>query len=252
MLNFSKNNIFAVVKDGNRTKKYISVDPNAPDEVTKNNFKTYEISDNDKTSKMQHAINNNLERQILYIAGPSGSGKSTYLNGFLKEYNKEYPHNKIILFSGKPEDDNIEEDLIERVDLTDIDKDEFDIKDFADMLVIFDDVDAIANKKIRDKIYAIRDMLLELGRSYRVYVIFTNHLLCNGRDTKRILNECNSITIFLQASSAMHTDYILNKHIGVSKKDIIKLRKNKTRWTTVFKNYPQMIMTEKSIYLLNQ
>ena len=64
----------------------ITPDKDDPNPLIKE-FKRLNIS---KDSKLQHTINPNTERQILYITGCSGSGKSTYTRMYLEEYKKKY------------------------------------------------------------------------------------------------------------------------------------------------------------------
>ena len=57
----------------------------ADDDPLIKEFKRLNIS---KDRKLQHTINPNAERHILYITGCSGSGKSTYTRKYLEEYKK--------------------------------------------------------------------------------------------------------------------------------------------------------------------
>jgi hypothetical protein len=38
--------------------------------------------------------------------------------------------------------------------------------------------------------------------------------------------------------------------VGISKNEIAAIKKMSTRWCCIFKNYPQVIMTEKSMWLV--
>jgi hypothetical protein len=64
-------------------------------------FKRLNIS---RDSKLQHTVNPNTERQILFVTGCSGSGKSTYTRRYLEQYKKQYKNNPIYLFSALTED----------------------------------------------------------------------------------------------------------------------------------------------------
>ena len=64
--------------------------------------------------------------------------------------------------------------------------DPIDIKEFADSVIIFDDVDVLTNKKIREEVYKIMNQGLEIGRHYRINMVITNHLPSNGKETRRI------------------------------------------------------------------
>ena len=80
--------------------------------------------------------------------------------------------------------------------------DPIDIKEFADTVVIFDDIDVLTNKKIREKAYKIMNQGLESGRHYRINMVITNHLPSNGKDTRRFLNESSSFTAFPHSANA--------------------------------------------------
>ena len=68
-------------------------------------------------------------------------------------------------------------------------------------LCIFDDIDVISDKKIREAVYDILNQVLEIGRRYKIHCVVTNHLPANGKDTRRILNEAHTVTYFPHSSS---------------------------------------------------
>jgi hypothetical protein len=82
--------------------------------------------------------------------------------------------------------------------------------------------------------------------------VITNHLATNGKDTRRILNEAHSITYFPSSGSVKGINYLLQTYCGMDKKDIVKAKKTKSRWITIFKHYPQIMMGEKNIWLLSE
>jgi hypothetical protein len=60
------------------------------------------------------------------------------------------------LFSSLPDDESLDSVKPKRVILDDsLIDDPIDIKEFADSVIIFDDVDVLTNKKIRDEVYKI-------------------------------------------------------------------------------------------------
>ena len=186
--------------------------------------------------KFQQIPDTTKNRDILYITAPSGAGKSTYL------------------FSALTEDETIDQlKDIKRIKVDDtLVSDPLDIKEFEKSCVVFDDIDVIGNKHIREAVYKILNQILELGRHHHITCIITNHLATNGKDTRRILNECGSITYFPSSGSVKGINYLLETYCGLDKKDILKAKKIKSRWITVFKHYPQIMMGEKSIWLLSE
>lgn len=191
-------------------------------------------------------------RECLYISAPSGAGKSTYTSNYCLEYEKLFPKNKIVLFSKLHDDEALDKikNLI-RVEINDDLINNITIDDLKDCLVIFDDCDTIQNKKYLDYINHLKDDILTTGRHYNIYCIITSHLINNYKSTRLTLNECSSITIFPNSGSAYAISYCLKNYIGLSKEDIKKIFKLPSRWTTIFKNYPQAVLYEKGCYLLS-
>jgi signal recognition particle GTPase len=121
-----------------------------------------------------------LERQVFMVAGMSGSGKSTYTAGLCRTYKRQYPENKIILFSNKP----------------------------------------------------------------------SAHQANNYAQTRTILNECMSITIFPAMTTRYSLNYLLSKYFGFDKNQINKICKLPSRWVTIFKS-PPLILYSSGAYLVN-
>lgn len=233
----------ARIDGGKNDKKIISLS----DADESNGFKNIRL----KEGKFSHIPNTDLERDILYITGPSGSGKSWYANTYIKNYKKTYPKNNIYMFSPVVEDESISSD-IKRVKLDDrMVTDPLKIGELAESLVIFDDIDVIKDKKLREAIYGLLNEVLEVGRHIKVSCIITNHLPTNGKETRRMLNEAHAITYFPAAGSKVQLNRLLEQYIGMDKKDIKKAKQSGSRWVTVFKNYPQFVMTEHEMYLLS-
>ena len=66
-------------------------------------------------------------------------------------------------------------------------------EEFANSVMIFDDIDVISDKKIRGEVYKILNKVLEIGRHYKITALVTNHLPTNGKDTRRILTESHQV-----------------------------------------------------------
>ena len=103
---------------------------------------------------------------------------------------------------------------------------------------------------LKEALYGLLNQILEVGRHTKTSCIITNHLPTNGKETRRMLNECHSITYFPSSGSKRQLNNLLEGYIGMDTKDIKKAKKLNSRWITVFKNYPQFIMGEKKIYSL--
>ena len=120
-------------------------------------FKKLDIS---KDSKLQHTIDPNTERQILYITGCSGSGKSTYTRKYLEEYKKKYKSNPIYLFSSLTEDESLDSIKPKRIIIDDtLVSDPIEISELAHSCCIFDDIDVISKKNTRSGILYFKSSL---------------------------------------------------------------------------------------------
>jgi len=201
---------------------------------------------------IQQIPNKQQERQILYITGASGSGKSYYTQLYCSEYKKLFPKNEIYLFSSINEDSSIDKIKgLQRFILDDAFlKEEIIAEDFKNSMVIFDDTDVISNKALKFKINSILNILLETGRHFNASVIYTSHIATAGIDTKRILNEAHSITIFPSSLGGRSLKYLLDNYLGFDKEQIKKVKKLDSRWTTICKTFPMVILSEKEAYLL--
>ncbi len=189
------------------------------------------------------------ERITMYVCGSSGSGKSYFISEYISEYHKIYKNNAVYLFSENDSDKAFDQkEYIQRVDLTGMDIDPLDWKEFQNCMVIFDDIDSISNKKLSMNINNLRDSLLKNARKYAVSVISSSHDACSGKSTKSVLNESQIIVFFmLNYNKSMH--YLMHEYLGMSKDIIEKLRKHtkSSRWTAFVKSYPSYIIQQKMI-----
>jgi hypothetical protein len=193
------------------------------------------------------------ERECIYVAGPSGSGKSTYIAAYASEYLKMFPGNKLFVFSRVANDECIDQLKPIRVMINEeLIEDPISPQELANSLVIFDDTDTIPNKKLKDVITALKNDLLETGRHEDIYVAITSHLITNYRETRTVLNECHSITLFPAGGSTYSIKYVLKNYGGMDKNDIEKAIGLPSRWITLKKTYPQCIIYAKGIYLLSK
>lgn len=213
-----------------------------------------ELSLRDKPDQQFQIIPNpETERQILYVTGSSGSGKSYFTRMYCNEFSKLFPKRPIYLFSSIGDDSSI--DAIKGLKRVKLNKEfieeDFEINDFKDSLVIFDDTDCITDKKLRIKVNGILGMVLETGRHTNTYCIYTSHLACAGNDTKRILNEAHSITFFPATAGGRTLKYLMDNYFGLDKKEISHIKKLPSRWVTILKSYPKVVVSEKDIFLLS-
>lgn len=240
----------AVIEGGTKNKNKIvsiSTDEKEEDEITKA-FRKLDLPDD---QKFQQVVNPDTERSISYITGASGSGKSTYIASYCKQYKKVFPKNEIYVFSALNEDESLDACKPKRIMIDErMISDPLVVEDFKDSMVIFDDIDVISNKQLRESVYHVLNALLETGRHTRSSVCISNHLPTAGKDTRRVLNECHQVIYFPHSGSAKALKYLLTEYLGLDKASMSKIKKLKTRWCCIFKNYPTIAMTEHNMWLL--
>lgn len=191
-------------------------------------------------------------RDCLYICGQSGSGKSTYASMYIKSYKTLWPDKEVYLFSRVAEDEVLDELNPTRVRIDEsIADDPFSADEFRDCLCVFDDIDTISNNKIRNALVKFIDDLLEVGRHTKTYVVRIAHLTTDYKATRKILNECTSITLFPKYSSYRPIEYVLKEYFGMRPKQIEKLMQLPSRWITLYKNFPNVVMYKKGAYILH-
>lgn len=191
------------------------------------------------------------ERECIYVAGPSGSGKSTYIANYASEYKRMYPKNNIFIFSRVANDECIDRLKPTRIMINEeLIEDPIRPDELSNSLVIFDDTDTIPNKKLKDTIISLKNDLLETGRHEDIYVAITSHLISNYRETRTVLNEAHSITVFPQGGSTYSIKYVLKNYGGMDKNDVQKAISLPSRWITLKKTFPQAIIYAKGTYLL--
>ncbi len=123
-------------------------------------------------------------------------------------------------------------------------------EDLQESLVIFDDQDCIGDKKIRTAVVDLANQVLEIGRHFKISACYVSHLPTDKGNTRRILNEAHAIIYFPHSGSVRGVNYLLQEYIGLSKEEIAGIKRMPSRWCCIFKNYPQICMTEKSMWFV--
>lgn len=247
-MNFEKGAIIAKVLNSKLKGDILHVTDKT--EELKDHFNTYNCKDKES---IQQIPDKQKERQILYITGASGSGKSYYTFLYCEHYRKQYPKNPIYLISSINDDSSIDKIKgLKRFNLNPkFIETPIGVEDFKNSMVIFDDTDCITNKILRTKINGILGSILETGRHFNTSCVYTSHVANAGLDTKKILNESHSITIFPASLGGRALKYLLDNYLGFDKEQIKKIKKIKSRWITITKTYPMAVLYEKGAYLVN-
>lgn len=256
MLNYeSVGKPIAEIKANDSKKKGTIVSLSSPEEVgdVRHGFEEYSLSNaRGRDYHFEVAVNTEIERQIVYVSGASGSGKSYWTRRYVDAYQKAYPKREVYLLSAISEDSSIDKiKNLHRIRLNEaFVEDTLTAEDFKDSCVIFDDCDTISNSKLRKKVMAIQDDILQTGRHFNVTAIITSHVACNGKDTRLILAEAHIITFFPSAMSIRGLKYLLESYIGLDKADISKVKNLPGRSVSYIRGYPRALVSEKEVFLI--
>jgi energy-coupling factor transporter ATP-binding protein EcfA2 len=192
------------------------------------------------------------EPERLFLVGPSGSGKSTLIGKYIRLYKGKFNKGKIILFSDKPFDKELDkkENKLIRIKLDDkIVNDPIQADELANSLVIFDDIDSIQDKNIKSAIYSLKDQILKRGRSLSIYCITTSHQN-EFQKTRPDFNESTGIFLFPDGGNRSTVNYILEHYMGMNTKEIKKLCGLGSRWIYINKTYPNYVIYDLGVLLL--
>jgi len=198
----------------------------------------------DEDHRFEPSFNKANERMIWFIAGMSGSGKSYATGQLLKKYKKLYPKNDIYIFSSVDSDKSLDALKPKRIKLDELLTEDLQSTDFANSICIFDDVDCLTNKAIKNKVLSIQNQILQKGRHDNVSCIVTSHVYNDGATTKMILNESVRIMIFPSNANGRNLKYLLENYLGFDRHQVKYIKSLKTRPLTICKTYPQLIISD--------
>jgi len=142
-------------------------------------------------------IDTHYERTTWYCGAPSGAGKSTFAANIIKQYKKQYPFRKVFLFSRKPEDKVLDELNVSRIMMDEgLVDDPIDLEELKETMCVFDDCNTLSDVLVKNAVFHLISDILEVGRSYQISCIVTNHLFTDYKATRCVLNESMFVTAF--------------------------------------------------------
>jgi len=236
-----------VINENNKTEKIISVEDDK--EKVSNYFEEYKCL---KGETMQQIPVKQRQRDVLFISGASGSGKSTFSRFYIEQYHKMYKKRPVYVFSYFQEDPSLDSlKYLKRIPLdSKFVSTSLELEDFKQSLCLFDDIDCVRSKPIRDKLLNILHSLLELARHVECTVLYLSHLSTKGHETRTILNECGSCTIFPKNMNSRAFKYLLESYFGMDKHQIKRIKQLKSRAVTIVKTYPNIVIYSGGCYVL--
>lgn len=198
-------------------------------------------------------VPNSEQKQVyrLNLFGPPGCGKSTFLAKYFIEYNKMYPDRTIYMFSSKLTDEAFNDvDNLEYIELDELyNSGPLTQDDFKNCLVVFDDVNSIPDKKLKDIIHKTREQLLTVGRSNNIDICCTHHKGKASTDSMMAIETGTHHIIFPRSNRAQNIGYLKDK-LQLDKKIIEELMNQKTRYIVISSVYPTYYITENKIKII--
>ena len=198
-----------------------------------------------------------VERDVIYISGPAGAGKSTWVASYMRNYEAIFPDRNIYVFSLINDDpafkgiNNLVQIPLDNEYLDEVrEGDGIEMEDLRDSMVVFDDVDSIGNKTMKEHIVSLRDNCLQIGRHYHTTTLCTTHQLCNYNNTKILIMESNKVVIFPTSGSVYHITRFLKAYCGLQKDKIGKVLNVPSRWAMIHKAYPNYILHSTGAFIL--
>ena len=195
------------------------------------------------------------EPELIYISGSTGCGKTIFCRNYVITFLKKYPKSKVLLFSSKTKDDNLDDLPITRVNIDeDILINQISLSEIEAMskpvLVIFDDIQDFPSKKINIEIARLRDEILRNGRDRSIYGLFVYHDPTDYHNTKTMIKECNKMVIFPRRAGVGIYDRLMTTYLKIPLKMQNVITKLKSKFVMINRNVPRYILTDKYIILI--
>lgn len=190
----------------------------------------------------------------IFITGGAGSGKSTWCGAYCRVFIDMFrpePQYITIISADDVEDPayNFPHRLIKVDDEFALDPPSLDelTNPNGRSVVIFDDIEGITEKKKEKAIQSVVESCLTMGRKRGINTLFISHRSANGKQTKMILTELNSVVWFPKISSSRNLTYMLHHHLGVPEGMRNALKADGWgRWVCLkISNSPQILISEK-------
>ena len=194
------------------------------------------------------------QRTYIIFHGSSDVGKSYTCAAYAEMYAAQHLDRKIYLLSPKDEDKayaHLEKmGRVTRLNINDLmGKPTLENKDYARSLFIYDDCEALEEKK-RKKVEAMRDAQILTGRSFGIDIAECLHRLCDGQRTRAQLLEVEYL-VFFRDSSRHHNNYVLENYLRFDRKMINRILNSPSRWTLVrAKGGPQYCLGETEAWII--
>lgn len=204
-------------------------------------------------------IEDQRKRQVdrIYISGETGCGKSTWIMNYCIAFHKQYPEARIYLFSGKTEDQTLDDlGFVERMAVDpeagtghSLYNAEWFGEQSTPSLVIFDDVQDSPIKGAVKEWAKIRDEVMRNGRSKGIFSVFVNHNPCDYGATRNQLFEANKVVVFPRQCGRGAYDRIFKEKVKLADEDMAYIKKEPSNWVVINKTLPRTIISDRYVLL---
>jgi hypothetical protein len=188
----------------------------------------------------------------LLVSGQSGAGKSHFASQWIKSFDSwvREPY-ELFIFSRVQADEQLDAlPNMKRVPLNDLVGNPVTVEDLENSIVLFDDIDTIADKAVRKAVQSLRDDVLETGRHKGVQTISINHMLLAGHETKKALGEATAAVLFPRSGSKHHMNRYLRDYCGFERATALKIMALPSRWVYISRTYPPYVVHERGAFLV--
>lgn len=238
---------FSRKKDKDEEKRFVKINENDK-HIPKKLYKHIIVDDGDL-----QLVPGYKERDLLYVTGPSGCGKSTFCSKWVEQWKIMHPTGKILLISPISDDEVINKLKPLRIKLSEenfVDPDtRITLDECSDTCIIFDDTDAITNKKIKKGVEDFRKEVLITGRHYNISSCSTTHKATNYKETSDLLNESHFVTFF-RGGVNNHVIRFMKTYLGFSNPLVRQILNSKSRSITLHIKYPQFVLLKDYCYII--
>jgi hypothetical protein len=144
--------------------------------------------------------------------------------------------------------------VLDEIEPDELVQDPLTIDDFEEgSVLVFDDILKLTNPKTRIMVFCLLESMLEIARHANLTIITTSHILSNYRQTRTIINEATSLTVFPKFAGGLHHIRQYLEKVGMDKIQIKKfLSMSKTsRFVTLYRINPMFVLSSKHAYIFD-
>lgn len=194
------------------------------------------------------------DHEIIFITGPPKCGKSYWMNEYVRMY-KSIFGGRVIMFTMHEHDPTLAKDQDNYITVglsEELLADKLELKDLANSLVIFDDINSSKYPKVTKYLLGLMDDIACNGRHYNINLIYINQECRAGLITKKILTMFTQLVIFPSSGESYQCQKLLKEYCGMSKHRITRIMAMPVRWVMFSRSKPQYILTEKTVAILGK